>query len=69
MNTTTLTERRAALVADDALGGSAFGAAYAALVEEWLQSLVGDEAGIAVIGGGALGRRELAPGSLSLIHI
>jgi [protein-PII] uridylyltransferase len=66
-----LTARRAALVADAALDGPAFGAAYAALIDEWIAALVGTEPGIAVIGGGALGRQELAPGSdldLVLVH-
>jgi [protein-PII] uridylyltransferase len=64
-------DRRAALVEDDSLCGPVFGAAYSELVDEWLQSLLGDEANVVVIAGGALGRRELAPLSdldLVLIH-
>jgi [protein-PII] uridylyltransferase len=67
----TLTAARDALVADDSLAGPAFGAAYTALIDEWIAALLGDEPGIAVIGGGALGRRELAPCSdldLVLVH-
>jgi [protein-PII] uridylyltransferase len=67
----TLTARRRALVADDALGGREFGIAYTALVDEWITGLLGDEPGIAIVGGGALGRRELTPGSdldLVLVH-
>jgi [protein-PII] uridylyltransferase len=68
---TTFSVRRAALVADDTLQGEAFGEAYAALVDEWLAQLLGDETGIALLAGGALGRRALAPGSdldLVLLH-
>jgi [protein-PII] uridylyltransferase len=62
---------RASLVNDRALGGRAFATAYADVVDEWVRALLGDESGVALIAGGALGRRELAPGSdldLVLVH-
>lgn len=71
MDAATFNDRRAALVADDAQRGPGFGVAYSTLVDEWVQSLLGDEAKVVVIAGGALGRRELAPFSdldLVLIH-
>lgn len=71
MDAATLSARRARLVADDALQGAEFAEAYTALVDEWIRGLLGDETGVAVIGGGALGRRDLAPGSdldLVLVH-
>jgi [protein-PII] uridylyltransferase len=59
------------LVADPALGGLAFGAAAADVVDEWLVGLLGDEPGIVLLAVGAYGRRELCPASdldLVLIH-
>jgi [protein-PII] uridylyltransferase len=59
------------LVATPALGGLAFGAAAAAVVDEWLAALLGDEPGVALLGVGAYGRRELCPASdldLVLLH-
>src|SRR3954452_1785938 len=63
--------RRAALIADDSLQGLEFAVAYSALADEWVRELLGSEPGVAVIAAGALGRRELAPGSdldLVLVH-
>ncbi len=63
--------RRAELIDDVDLRGPAFGAAYSALVDAWVRGLLGNEVKVAVIAGGALGRRELAPASdldLVLIH-
>jgi [protein-PII] uridylyltransferase len=68
---TPFSEQRDALVADESLRGPAFGRAFADLVDEWLVELLGDAADVALIGGGALGRRELAPQSdldLVLLH-
>jgi len=59
------------LVADPALGGLAFGAAAADVVDEWLVGLLGDEPGVVLLAVGAYGRRELCPASdldLVLIH-
>jgi [protein-PII] uridylyltransferase len=59
------------LVADPALGGLAFGAAAADVVDEWLVGLLGDEPGVVLLAVGAFGRRELCPASdldLVLIH-
>lgn len=59
------------LVADPALGGLAFGAAAADVVDEWLAGLLGDEPGVVLLAVGAYGRRELCPASdldLVLIH-
>jgi [protein-PII] uridylyltransferase len=59
------------LVADPALGGLAFGAAASDVIDEWLVGLLGDEPGVALLGVGAYGRRELCPASdldLVLIH-
>jgi [protein-PII] uridylyltransferase len=59
------------LVDDPSLGGLAFGAAAADLVDRWLARLVGDEPGVALLGVGALGRREVCPASdldLVLVH-
>jgi [protein-PII] uridylyltransferase len=58
-------------VATPALGGLAVGAAAADVVDEWLVALVGDEPGVALLGVGAYGRRELCPASdldLVLLH-
>jgi [protein-PII] uridylyltransferase len=66
-----ITERRDALIADESLQGREFGSAYAALVDEWMIELVGDERDLALVAGGSLGRSELAPGSdldLVLVH-
>ncbi len=71
MTDPTFNERRDALIADGSLQGRAFGIAYTELIDEWLIQLVGDEADLALIAGGSLGRRELAPGSdldLVIIH-
>jgi [protein-PII] uridylyltransferase len=60
-----------ALVDDPALGGLGFGAAAAAVVEDWLADLLGDAPGVALLGVGACGRRELCPASdldLVLVH-
>ena len=59
------------LVADPALGGLAFGAAAADVLDEWLVGLLGDEPGVVLLAVGAYGRRELCPASdldLVLIH-
>lgn len=63
--------RRAALVEDRSLQGNDFAEAYSDLVDQWICSLLGDEAKVAVVAAGALGRRELAPASdldLVLLH-
>ncbi len=46
-------------------------ARYSDLVDQWIGDLLGDEPEVVVVAGGALGRRELAPGSdldLLLLH-
>jgi [protein-PII] uridylyltransferase len=71
VETETFRARRAALVDDTTLRGADFARAYSALVEAWIRSLLGDEPKVAVVAGGALGRRDLAPASdldLVLIH-
>ncbi|HEY7438347.1 MAG TPA: [protein-PII] uridylyltransferase [Acidimicrobiia bacterium] len=71
MDLTPFSEQRSVLIADDTLLGPAFGRAYAAIVDAWLCDLTPDEPGIALLAGGALGRRELAPQSdldLVLVH-
>ena len=45
-------ERRAALVADATLRGPAFGAAYSALVDEWVRTMLGEEPRLVVVAGG-----------------
>jgi [protein-PII] uridylyltransferase len=62
---------RAALVGDASLHGRAFARAYSEVVDDWVRALLGDEPGVALLAAGALGRRDLAPGSdldLVLIH-
>jgi [protein-PII] uridylyltransferase len=59
------------LVDDCALRGLAFGVAASDVVDRWLVELVGDEPGVALLGVGAYGRRELCPSSdldLVLLH-
>jgi [protein-PII] uridylyltransferase len=59
------------LVADPGLRGLDFGVAAAAVVDQWLAELVGDEPGVALLAVGAHGRRELCPASdldLVLLH-
>jgi [protein-PII] uridylyltransferase len=66
-----LRSRRSALVDDVSLQGNAFAQSYSDLVDEWIRALLGAEANVAVVAGGALGRRELAPASdldLVLLH-
>ncbi len=65
-------ERRRQLIDDTGLRGSAFGRAYAALLDEWLASLLDPTPGVALIACGGLGRRELAPQSdvdLVIVHV
>ncbi len=53
------------------MGGSAFGRAYAELVDRWLATLLPDEPGIALVAVGGYGRRALAPESdldVLLVH-
>jgi [protein-PII] uridylyltransferase len=59
----TFIARRTALVDDGELRGPDFCRAYSALVDAWIRDVLGDEPKVAVIGGGALGRQQLAPGS------
>jgi [protein-PII] uridylyltransferase len=54
-------ERRDALVADERLGGVAFGRAYAELVDVWLAQLLVDGEGFAIVAIGGYGRFQLAP--------
>lgn len=64
-------EHRRQLIDDKELRGSAFGRAYAALLDEWLASLLGPSPGVALIACGGLGRREVAPHSdvdLVVVH-
>src|SRR5437763_317569 len=64
-------ERREQLIDDRTLRGSAFGRAYAALLDEWLASLLDEWSGVALIACGGLGRREVAPESdldLLIVH-
>jgi [protein-PII] uridylyltransferase len=59
------------VVADHALGGLAFAAAYTDAADAWMRELLGDTPGVALLGVGAYGRRELCPASdldLVLIH-
>jgi len=68
---TTFKERRAALLADVGLGGSELARAYAALADEWLRELLGDEPGVSLVALGGYGRGELCPHSdldVLLIH-
>ena len=68
---TPFSEQRKALFSDTSLRGPAFCRAYAALVDEWLTELLGDEPDLALVAIGGYGRRELAPGSdldLVLVH-
>ena len=65
-------ERRQQLIENTELRGSAFGRAYAALLDEWLASLLDPTPGVALIACGGLGRRELAPHSdvdLVIVHV
>ncbi len=71
MDAAAFTVRRAALVGDETRRGPELGVALSALFDEWIGQLLGDEPGVVVVAGGALGRRELAPASdvdLVLIH-
>lgn len=71
METADFRARRDVLVEDAPLRGREFARAYSALVDEWIAGLLGEEAKVAIVAGGALGRRELAPASdldLVLIH-
>jgi [protein-PII] uridylyltransferase len=64
-------ECRRQLIDDKELRGPAFGRAYAALVDEWLASLLDQSVDVALIGCGGLGRREVAPQSdldLFIVH-
>ena len=64
-------ECRRQLIDDKELRGPAFGRAYAALVDEWLASLLDQSVDVALIGCGGLGRREVAPESdldLFIVH-
>lgn len=66
-----ITARRTVLLHDESLHGPAFARAYSDLCDEWVRELFGDLEGYAVLGVGAVGRRELAPGSdldLVLLH-
>ncbi len=59
------------LVADADLRGLAFGVASSDVVDEWLVGILGDETGVALLGVGAYGRRELCPASdldVMMIH-
>ncbi len=56
-------EDRRRLVEDEELRGPAFGRAYAALLDEWLASLLGVQDGVALVACGGLGRGEVAPQS------
>jgi [protein-PII] uridylyltransferase len=71
LDAATFVAQQAGLIEDGELRGPDFGRAYAAVVDAWIRDLLGDEPKVAVIGGGALGRQQLAPGSdldLVLIH-
>ncbi len=68
---TSFKERRAALLADAGLHGSEFARAYAALADEWLGELLGDEPGVTLVALGGYGRAEMCPHSdldVLLIH-
>jgi [protein-PII] uridylyltransferase len=61
--TTRFSEQRKQLLSDESLQGAAFCRAYAAVADEWLTELLGDETGVALVAVGGYGREELAPGS------
>jgi [protein-PII] uridylyltransferase len=64
-------ERRRQLIEEKELRGPAFGRAYAALLDEWLASLLDESNDVALIACGGLGRREVAPESdldLLIVH-